>query len=77
MRVLAAGGNLFVSVPVDQTCQIYFNAHRAFTRDYALQIFKGMDLIEEKYIYGNQLHDVYEETKGFGTGLFHFKKPSL
>jgi SAM-dependent methyltransferase len=77
MRVLAAGGNLFVSVPVDQTCRIYFNAHRAFTRDYALQIFKGMDLIEEKYIYGNQLHDVYEETKGFGTGLFHFKKPSL
>ncbi len=76
-RVLAIGGHLFISVPVDQASRIYFNAHRAFTRDYVLQLFQEMELVEERYIYGTELYDAYEAAKGFGTGLFHFKKPRL
>lgn len=75
-RVLKPGGDLLFSVPVDQECRIYFNAHRAFTREYILELFQDMKLIEERYIYGRTIHEVYEKSKGFGTGLFHFKKVS-
>lgn len=72
LRVLAPGGNLYVSVPVDAECRIYFNAHRAFTRDYLLSLFPGLTLCEERYIYGRTLVTAYESQRGFGTGLYHF-----
>lgn len=75
IRVLAPEGDLYVSVPVDDSNKTYFNAHRAFTRDYALKIFSGLRLIEERYIYGRALENAYDPTKGFGTGMYHFKKP--
>lgn len=73
-RVLDDHGNLYISVPVDSTCRTYFNAHRAFTRDYLLHLFRDLELIEERYIYGYNLHKMYDEEKGFGTGLFHLRK---
>ena len=73
-RVLAKNGILFFSVPVDCECRIYFNAHRAFTRDYILEMFADLKLVEEKYHYGRKLYDSYDPKKGFGTGLFFFKK---
>lgn len=73
-RVLKKDGNLYVSVPVDKVNKIYFNAHRAFTRDYILELFKPFKLIEEKYIYGDNLENYYNKEKGFGTGLFWFRK---
>lgn len=73
-RVLAHGGNLYISVPVDDANHVYFNAHRAFTREYVLELFNSLELLEEKYIYGNQLYENYGAVKGFGTGLYHFKK---
>jgi SAM-dependent methyltransferase len=75
-RVLKSGGDLCVSVPVDEECRVYYNAHRAFTRDYVLELFRGLDLVEEKYIYGRALYDEYDGARGFGTGLFHFRKRS-
>lgn len=74
VRVLSQNGNLYISVPVDNENRIYFNAHRAFTRDYVLSLFSGLKLIEEKYIYGREFQDSYTPSRGFGTGLFHFKK---
>lgn len=74
IRVLADNGNLYISVPVDTENKIYFNAHRAFTRDYILELFKPLKLVEEKYIYGNELLNEYSPIKGFGTGLYYFKK---
>jgi hypothetical protein len=74
-RVLAREGDLYVSVPVDVECRIYFNAHRAFTRDYLLALFPGLELIEERYIYGCELTSVYAPARGFGTGLYHLCKP--
>ncbi|MBP6858737.1 MAG: DUF268 domain-containing protein [Candidatus Pacebacteria bacterium] len=73
-RVLAPDGDLYISVPVDAENKVFFNAHRAFTRDYVLELFKGLMLAEEKYIYGDKIMDLYDAQKGFGTGLYHFKK---
>ena len=73
-RVLRPGGNLYISLPVDSENRIYFNAHRAFTRESVLKLFNSLTLVEEKYIYGDNLVDSYNPQKGFGTGLFYFKK---
>ncbi len=73
-RVLAVGGELYVSVPVDDQCRVYFNAHRAFTRDAVMELFDGLSLVEEKYQYGETLVDRYDASLGFGTGLFHFRR---
>lgn len=73
-RVLKNGGDLLFSVPVDRECRIYFNAHRSFTREYLLELFKDLKLVEEKYIYEKEIQDNYDQLRGFGTGLYHFRK---
>ncbi len=73
-RVLTHGGRLLLSVPVDAENKIYFNAHRAFTKDYILKLFFDFELIEDAYIYGYEMYDSYNSEKGFGTGLFHLRK---
>lgn len=73
-RVVKLGGVIFFSVPIDCKNTVYFNAHRAFTRMYILNLFDGFDLVEEKYQYGYELVDSYDMNRGFGTGLFMFKK---
>ena len=73
-RVLKTGGIILFSVPVDDENKIYFNAHRAFTKDYILNLFNGFEVLEEKYHYGNKMYDNYDPTKGFGTGLYMLKK---
>lgn len=74
VRVLAPGGSLYVSGPIDSENKVYFNAHRAFTRTYIFELFGSLKMIEEKYIYGNKLCDTYDPARGFGTGLYYFKK---
>lgn len=74
VRVLARGGSLYISVPVDSDNKAYFNAHRTFTREYLLKIFSPLSLVEEKYVYGYELSNTYDPARGFGTGLYHFKK---
>ena len=68
-------GVLLISLPVDAKDKIYFNAHKAFTRESIIKMFDGLKLIEEKYQYGYKLYDNYDPDKGFGTGLFQFIKP--
>jgi len=74
IRVLAPGGSLYLTVPVDSENRVYFNAHRAFTREHVLKLAKPLVVVEEKYIYGSEILEIYDATKGFGTGLYHFKK---
>lgn len=76
-RVLKINGILFLSVPVDSENKVYFNAHRAFTRDYLLELFDGFTIEEEKYIYGFEIQDYYDPSKGFGTGLFRLRKRGI
>ncbi|MGC8981983.1 MAG: DUF268 domain-containing protein [Minisyncoccia bacterium] len=73
-RVLKKGGIFLVSLPVDGCDTIYFNAHRAYTRDTIIEMFKDFEIIEEKYIYGNRIYDNYDKEKGFGTGLYMLRK---
>ncbi len=73
-RVLKVEGVILFSVPVDDKNKIYFNAHRAFTRDYILELFSGFELLEEKYHYGTKMFDEYDVNKGFGTGLYMLRK---
>jgi len=73
-RVLKIGGIILFSVPVDEENKIYFNAHRAFTREYILELFDGFEIIEEKYHYGTEMFDDYDKSKGFGTGLYMLRK---
>jgi SAM-dependent methyltransferase len=73
-RVLAKNGRLYISVPIDSENRTYFNAHRAFTRQYILNLFKDLKLVEEKYIYGKNLTSTYDASLGFGTGLYAFTK---
>jgi len=73
-RVLAPGGDLYVTVPIDSECCIYFNGHRAFTRDHLLLLFAPLQLVDEGYIYGRSLGRTYEPERGFGTGLYHFAR---
>ena len=74
VRVSRQGGKILFSVPVDKICKIYFNAHRAFTREYILRCFSGCRLLEEKYIYGYDFVDTYDKEKGFGVGVYCFEK---
>lgn len=73
-RVLESGGNFIFSLPVDRENRVYFNAHRAFTREYVIELFKGFDIIDEAYIYGEGLCKSYDGNAGFGTGMWHVKK---
>lgn len=73
-RVLSKGGFLYISVPIDNENKVYFNAHRAYTREYVLKLFSSLKLVEEKYIYGKELENDYSPKMGFGTGLYCFKK---
>jgi SAM-dependent methyltransferase len=72
-RVTAPGGIILISVPVDDANKVYFNSHRAFTREYVLKLFNNCELLEEKYIYGNDMTDNYSKENKLGVGLFMFK----
>lgn len=73
-RVLAVDGNLFISLPVFPESRIFFNDCRAFSRKHILELFSELELIEEKYQYGRAMYDSFDSEKGFGTGMFYFKK---
>ena len=73
-RITKPGGKILFTVPIDKESRIYFNAHRAFTRQHIIEHFKDCILMEEKYIYGDRMFDEYSADKGFGTGLFYFQK---
>lgn len=73
-RILGPGGHLLVSVPVDDQCRVYFNAHRAFTRPYLELLFERFEILDESYQYGAEVHERYDAKKGFGTGMFHLRK---
>jgi len=72
-RVLALGGDIYVSVPLYDENRTYFNAHRAFEESYFVGLFDPFEVIERRYIYGNEFTS--ERRRGFGTGCYHFRRP--
>lgn len=71
-RIIAPGGYLYLSVPLDDDNRTYFNAHRAFRESYLFSLFDPFEVVETKYIYGSDFCD--SPGDGFGTGCFWLKR---
>ena len=72
-RVVAPGGDLYISLPLDEVDREYFNAHRVFTEETALRFFAPFDVVERRYIHG---YGFFEERQpGPGVGCYHLRRP--
>lgn len=72
-RIVQPGGNLYLSLPLDNENRTYFNAHRAFKEDYLFSLFEPFEIIECRYIYGRNFGN--QRKSEFGTGCYHLKRP--
>jgi len=71
-RVVQPGGDLYISVPLDDDNRTYFNAHRAFQEDYFLGLLEPFHVVERRYICGRSFAE--ERMPGFGTGCYHVRR---
>ncbi len=71
-RIVAPGGFLYISLPLDDQTTVYFNAHRAFAEADVLTMFAPFELLDRKYIYGNRFGG--ERGTGFGTGCYKLRR---
>lgn len=81
-RVLAPGGDLYVSVPVEKSARVYFNAHRVFCPDEFLAKFTGLDVMEVVFVRSDGMHYLDESQAipalpGLTVALFHLRRPTL
>lgn len=72
-RVLAKGGHLYISVPIEDRNRTHFNAHRTFREEEFLALFEPLVVLERRYIYGQEFGDILKS--GLGTGCYHLFKP--
>ena len=74
-RVLAPGGNLYVSAPIGRS-YVAFNAHRSFTKDEFLGLFSALTLVEYQLVndHGTTTEISPDPHSGLHVGLFHFRK---
>jgi SAM-dependent methyltransferase len=72
-RIVQPGGDLLISLPLDDASRIYFNAHRTFTESQVIEFFAPYTVVDKKYIYGTSFTSVLHS--GFGVGCYHFRKP--
>jgi SAM-dependent methyltransferase len=70
-RCIAPGGNLYLSLPLDDENRVYFNAHRAFTEEYLMKLFEPFVVEEKYYIFGKRFTP--ERESGFGTGCYRLR----
>lgn len=73
-RVVAPGGDLYISVPLDDRSRVYFNAHRAFGEADLLALFAPFEILERRYIYRGRFLE--EPETGFGVGCYHLHRPA-
>jgi SAM-dependent methyltransferase len=73
-RVVAPGGDLYVSLPLDDVDREHFNAHRVFTEETALRMFEPFEVVERRYIHGYSF--VEERQPGAGVGCYHLRRPA-
>jgi SAM-dependent methyltransferase len=79
-RVLAPGGDLYVSVPIEAVDKVYFNAHRTFTFDSFVAKFQGLNLVEARFVQNGRPYYLEERqmidfSHFMVFGLFHFRRP--
>lgn len=73
MRVTAPGGNLYLSVPIDEQDRVYFNAHRAYRDKTWRRLIGEFEVVQARYIFGKTFLDF--PGKGFGTACYHLRRP--
>ena len=73
-RVLQKWWHFVFSVPVDAQNTVYFNAHRAFTRNYVLELLTWFELKEERYIYGKNFVSNYAPENWVWIWCYYFVK---
>ena len=71
-RVLAPGGDFYISVPIDDKNRTYFNAHRSFREAYLFEQFEQLKVVEKRYIFGNRF--IHQPMTGFGIGCYHLHR---
>ncbi|MFM7642213.1 MAG: DUF268 domain-containing protein, partial [Cyanobium sp.] len=71
-RVMAPGGSLYLSIPVEAKPATYFNAHRSFSEADFLAYFHEFEMKDSAYIYGSEF--VSELRDEFGVGCYHLIK---
>lgn len=74
VRVLAPGGNLYVSAPIGRS-YIAFNAHRSFTRPEFTELFAPLQLVDFQLVsdQGVIAEGNPDELGPLQVGLFHFR----
>ena len=80
-RVLAPGGDLYVSVPIAPKSSVQFNAHRTFAYAEFVRNFPELDLVEATFIQSGEIYDVnalpaIPYNAGMVVGRFHFRRPA-
>jgi SAM-dependent methyltransferase len=70
-RVVKPGGHVYISVPTAAENMVEFNANRRFTEEYILEQFAPLELVESRYIYGNEFVDKWRPE--YGTGCYYFR----
>lgn len=81
-RVLVPGGDMYVSVPVEKSARVYFNAHRVFCLDEFLAKFPELDVMEVVFVRSDGMHYPDESAaipalSGLTVVLFHLRRPTL
>jgi SAM-dependent methyltransferase len=71
-RVIKPGGNLYISVPIEDIPKTYFNAHRSFNEDLFLNQFSHFTVQDKAYIYGENFTS--QKQSCFGIGCYHLTK---
>lgn len=74
MRIVAPGGDLYVSVPIDVESRVHFNAHRVFSEESFVALFEPFEVLERRYIYGNDFGESWEPRGG--TGCYRLRRPA-
>ena len=70
-RVIKPNGNLYISVPVEETNKTYFNAHRSFSESYIFELFAPFKIIDAKYICGNKFSE--KPSRDFCVACYHLQ----
>lgn len=78
-RVLAPGGDLYLSVPIERESRVYFNAHRTFSMTAVTKIISELDLEEAVLVQGPRRLsprevDALDFYSPMVFGLFHFRR---
>ena len=76
-RVLAPGGDLFLSVPVEDRDRLYFNAHRAFSVASFLAKFPELVLVDSAFVQNHHFLPPgapFDFGRHMVVGLFHLRR---